>query len=254
MKKLKLKIGDKFGEWTVINTERFSKHGHVYVQCQCSCGVIKDIASTALLRGKTLSCKSCSRRKETYKFKIGEHIKHWTILEGPVYIDGHGKYKVQCDCGTITYRLPIELLYKNRDFSCKKCSQKLRAKRTTLINGRVGDLTLTEHTRLRRSAEKRGYTFEVSIEYLWNLFQDQKQICAITGDYIPNIKEASLDRIDSSKGYIEGNVQWVTYQSNLSKHVMTMEQLYEFCRKVLNHANQQPSQPLTKLEGSETND
>lgn len=35
---------------------------------------------------------------------------------------------------------------------------------------------------------------------------------------------------------------------------MTMEQLYEFCRKVINYANQQPSQPLTKLEGSETND
>lgn len=34
---------------------------------------------------------------------------------------------------------------------------------------------------------------------------------------------------------------------------MTMEQLYEFCRKVLNHANQQPNQPLKKLEGSETN-
>ena len=145
------------------------------------------------------------------------------------------------------------MLYKDKEFSCKKCSQKLRARRTTFINGRVGDLTLTEHTRLRRSAEKRGYTFEVSIEYLWNLFQEQKQICAITGDYIPNIKEASLDRIDSSKGYIEGNVQWVTYQSNLSKHVMTMGQLYEFCRKVLNHANQQPSQPLTKLKGSETN-
>ncbi len=91
------------------------------------------------------------------------------------------------------------------------------------------------------------------LKYLWNLFQEQKQICAITGDYIPNIEEASLDRIDSSKGYIEGNVQWVTYQANLSKHVMTMEQLYEFCRKVLNHANQQPSQRLTTLEGSETN-
>lgn len=114
-------------------------------------------------------------------------------------------------------------------------------------------LTKTEHTRLRRSAEKRGYTFEISVEYLWDLFQEQKQICAITGDYIPNIKEASLDRIDSSKGYIEGNVQWVTQQANLSKHVMTMEQLYEFCRKVLNHANQQPSTPLTKCEGSETN-
>jgi hypothetical protein len=34
---------------------------------------------------------------------------------------------------------------------------------------------------------------------------------------------------------------------------MTMEELKLFCKKVLNHANQQPSQPLTKLEGSETN-
>lgn len=110
-------------------------------------------------------------------------------------------YKVRCDCGTEAYKLPIELLYENRDFQCEKCAQRERALQTTLTNGRVGDLTLTEHTRLRRSAEKRGYAFEVSMEYLWNLFQEQKQIC----------------------------------------------------RKVLNHANQQPSQPLTKLEGSETN-
>lgn len=34
----------------------------------------------------------------------------------------------------------------------------------------IGDLSLTEYTRLKRSAEKRGYSFEVSIEYLWNLF------------------------------------------------------------------------------------
>lgn len=27
----------------------------------------------------------------------------------------------------------------------------------------------------------------------------------------------------------------------------------KLCNKILNHANQQPSQPLTKLEGSETN-
>ncbi len=184
-----IKVGDKFGDWTVINTDVLSRNKARYVQCQCK-------------------------------------------------------------CGTETYKLPIELLYENRDF---QCAQRERALQTTITNGRVGDLTLTEHTRLRRSAEKRGYAFEVSIEYLWNLFQEQKQICAITGDYIPNIKEASLDRIDSSKGYIEGNVQWVTYQANVSKHTMTMEQLYEFCRKVLNYANQQPNQPLTKLEGSETN-
>ena len=34
---------------------------------------------------------------------------------------------------------------------------------------------------------------------------------------------------------------------------MSMDQLYEFCRKVLNHANQQPSLDSNILEGSETN-
>lgn len=88
---------------------------------------------------------------------------------------------------------------------------------------------------------------------MWNLFVRQKQICAITGDYIEHLKDASLDRIDSSKGYTKDNVQWVTYQANVSKHIMTMPELYNFCKKVLNHANQQPSIPLKKYEGSETN-
>lgn len=253
IRKLDIKVGDKFGDWTVINTDIPSRNKSRYIQCQCKCGAINEINASALRNGKSSSCKSCSARKRTAKLEIGSKYKHWTVISGPEYINSTAYYKVRCDCGTEAYKLPIELLYKNRDFQCEKCAQRERALQTTLTNGRVGDLTLTEHTRLRRSAEKRGYVFEVSIEYLWNLFQEQKQICAITGDYIPSIDEASLDRVDSSKGYIEGNVQWVTYQANVSKHTMTMEQLYEFCRKVLNHANQQPSQPLTKLEGSETN-
>lgn len=122
-----------------------------------------------------------------------------------------------------------------------------------IANGMVGDLALTQYTRLKKSAERRNYEFSVSIEYLWNLYISQGKRCSITGDLISNIREASLDRIDSNLGYIEGNVQWVTYRANISKHTMTMNELYEFCKKVLNHANQQPSQPLIKLEGSETN-
>ena len=85
------------------------------------------------------------------------------------------------------------------------------------------------------------------------MYISQNAKCAITGDPIPELEKASLDRIDSTKGYIEGNVQFVTTQANLSKHIMSMSELYEFCKKVLNHANQQPSQGLTTLEGSETN-
>lgn len=253
MRKLDIKVGDKFGDWTVISVDVPSRNKSRYIKCQCECGVINEINASALRNGKSKSCKSCSARKRTAKLGIGVKYKHWTILDGPVYNNSFAYYKVACDCGFEAYKTPGELLSKDKHFQCEKCAQRERALNTTLSNGRVGDLTLTEHTRLRRSAEKRGYVFEVSIEYLWNLFQEQKQICAITGDYIPSIKEASLDRIDSFKGYIEGNVQWVTYQANVSKHTMTMEQLYEFCRKVLNHANQQPSISLTTDEGSETN-
>ncbi len=253
MRKLDIKVGDEFGDWTVINIDIPSRNKARYIQCRCKCGAINEINASALRNGKSSSCKSCSARKRTTKLEVGSKYKHWTIIDGPEYINSTAYYKVRCDCGTEAYKLPIELLYKDKDFQCEKCAHKENMESIRKKNGEVGGLTKTEHTRLKRSAEKRGYTFEVSIEYLWNLFQEQKQICAITGDYIPNIKEASLDRIDSSKGYIEGNVQWATQQANLSKHVMTMEQLYEFCRKVLNHANQQPSTPLTKCEGSETN-
>ena len=77
------------------------------------------------------------------------------------------------------------------------------------------------------------------LTFNWQLL---KQLCAITGDFIEHIKDASLDRIDSSLPYTEGNVQWTTIQANRSKHIMSMKELVEFCSKVLNHVNQQPSQ------------
>lgn len=63
----------------------------------------------------------------------------------------------------------------------------------------------------------RGIEFAVTIEYLWDLFLRQEKKCVFTGWSIgfnptymdKKSKTASLDRIDSSKGYIEGNLQWV---------------------------------------------
>ena len=239
MKKLEINIGDKFGDWTVLNPNVYSKNGHVYAQCQCKCGTIRDIATSALKRGKTSMCKSCSARSRTTILKIGSKYKHWTIIDGPIYKNNTAYYKVKCDCGKEQLKLPIDLLAKSRDFQCESCSQKENKEKFMKENGKIGDLNLTRHTALRRSAEKRNIEFSVSIEYLWNLFQNQQQICAITGDYISCINDASLDRIDSSKGYIKGNVQWVTKQANVSKHIMSMEELYKFCKKVLKHANQQ---------------
>ena len=62
------------------------------------------------------------------------------------------------------------------------------------------------------------------------LFLKQNRKCALTGQSIFFAKTtrehdskqttASLDRIDSNNGYIEGNVQWVHKKLNMMKQAM----------------------------------
>ena len=254
MKKSTCKLGDQFGDWSIIDETTFTKGGHTYVKAQCKCGKIEDKCLSDLRNGRSKSCRSCAAQSRSRQIKIGDKYKHWTVINGPQTTEHQCVvWECQCDCGSTRWIQGNELTNPNKCFQCAKCAAKERGAVQAERNGKVGELTLTRYTKLQRSAETRNISFNVSMEYLWNLFEYQNHTCAITGDYIPSITEASLDRIDSNGNYEEGNVQWVTYQANVSKHTMSMNKLYEFCKKVLNHANQQPSQPLTKLEGSETN-
>ena len=254
MKKSTCKLGDQFGDWSIIDETTFTKGGHTYVKAQCKCGKIEDKCLSDLRNGRSKSCRSCAAQSRSRQIKIGDKYKHWTVINGPQTTEHQCVvWECQCDCGNTRWIQGNELTNPNKCFQCAKCAAKDRGAIQAERNGKVGELTLTRYTKLQRSAETRNISFNVSMEYLWNLFEYQNHTCAITGDYISSITEASLDRIDSNGNYEEGNVQWVTYQANVSKHTMNMNELYEFCKKVLNHANQQPSQPLTKLEGSETN-
>ena len=254
MKKSTCKLGDQFGDWSIIDETTFTKGGHTYVKAQCKCGKIEDKCLSDLRNGRSKSCRSCAAQSRSRQIKIGDKYKHWTVINGPQTTEHQCVvWECQCDCGNTRWIQGNELTNPNKCFQCAKCAAKERGAIQAERNGKVGELTLTRYTKLQRSAETRNISFNISMEYLWNLFEYQNHTCAITGDYIPSITEASLDRIDSNGNYEEGNVQWVTYQANISKHTMSMNELYEFCKKVLNHANQQPSQPLTKLEGSETN-
>ncbi len=47
-----------------------------------------------------------------------------------------------------------------------------------------------------------------------------------------NLKTISIDRIDSSKGYVRGNVQLVCWVVNQMKNDLTNDELTEWCTKV----------------------
>ncbi len=79
-------------------------------------------------------------------------------------------------------------------------------------------------------------------EYLWGLWLEQDGCCAYTGvrlhvgqRHAQTKKKdsiASLDRIDSSRGYEAGNVQWVHPVINQMKSDLTEQEFLWWCRTV----------------------
>lgn len=72
---------------------------------------------------------------------------------------------------------------------------------------------LSYFTEIKKKAEIRNLDFNLKIEDFWNLFVKQGGKCAITGIRLrlgfKKKQTASLDRIDSNKGYNKDNIQWV---------------------------------------------
>lgn len=76
------------------------------------------------------------------------------------------------------------------------------------------------------------------MEHIWSLYEKQDRKCILSGQnilfsgYTDKEQTASIDRIDSSKGYIEGNVQLVHKDINIIKWDFTNEEFIRICRLV----------------------
>jgi hypothetical protein len=96
----------------------------------------------------------------------------------------------------------------------------------------------------------------ITVEYLKGLFEEQQGICPFTGwkMVLPNNtngwksecgpQRASLDRIDNSKGYLEGNVRFICVMANFARNDFTDEEVIEFCKnghqeRLLGKSNEQ---------------
>ena len=187
---------------------------------------------------------------------VGEKFGKLTAIE----YAGHGidtsnqaiYYKFLCDCGN-TQIIRYTQIRKGIQTQCSKCSYKI-GKESPNWKG-VGDLSKNLYNAYWHSANAKGLKFDLSLKYLWNLFEQQNRKCALSGlDIHFDIKSqkelnktASLDRIDSTKGYIKGNVQWVHRIINRIKVDMPNDLFVYMCNQVTkNHISK------TGLEKFET--
>jgi len=148
------------------------------------------------------------------------------------------------------YNRNISLNRKN--YCSRKCSAKGFA---TLLCNKNFKYDISQHSNNRRDnfsgfklifrvSKKRFKDFNITLEDLKEQWDFQKGICPYSGVSLlfPNYKgknnsiyTASLDRIDSSKGYIKGNIQFTSQSMNYMKNNMCHEDTIKLCKIIALH-------------------
>lgn len=140
---------------------------------------------------------------------------------------------------------------------CKECNAQRAKEWRSKNKGYRGSGRMTKYTnqplisaiRTRlREAQTRIKKFgkiesDLTEEYLYDLFNNQEGKCALLG-YDMKIQRdhplsLSLDQIEPNKGYVVGNVQWVTWCSNRAKGDMNQDDFYRMCELAIVYRNEQ---------------
>lgn len=152
---------------------------------------------------------------------------------------GPGRWwECRCKCGKIKNVRASELISKG----VQSCGC-LKHHRSKCWKG-IGDISKTTWGKIIWHAKQRKIEFSITIEFGWELFLKQNGKCAITNipikfcktqSELPEFKDvatASLDRIDSKRGYTEDNVWWVHKDVNVMKWHKTMEEFIYICNLI----------------------
>lgn len=139
-----------------------------------------------------------------------------------------------------------------KNFCCRSCAIKYANKNKlhkftdkckehllSICNNRKDEFTEFRYT--FRNIRRRNKESNIDLEYLKQLWESQNGICPYTGiklklptynNYDFYFNCASLDRIDSSKGYIKGNVQFIALPINLMKSTKSDTEIKQFLKQI----------------------
>ena len=178
------------------------------------------------------------------KDRVGQTYHGLTVVS--TFKKGTRAYvECSCVCGSISNKRLESVVSGKVRYCGDKCT---RLHNNTLQLGSsnpcfrgVGQIGSCKFKDIKRNAERRGIEFNLTIQYISELFDKQNGICALSGMEIEfgrvrtSGTTASLDRIDSTKGYIEGNVQWVHKLVNRMKMDITEDVFLQLCEKITTH-------------------
>lgn len=115
---------------------------------------------------------------------------------------------------------------------CNRCSvTKARAK------AMHKQVPIAWFNKKKSKAKERGIKWTITPRYLQTIYERQNGKCALSGldisfDFTDKKGVASIDRINSDKGYQYGNIQLVEKSVNFMKWSLTQDVFIAMCKKV----------------------
>lgn len=118
------------------------------------------------------------------------------------------------------------------DWKCKSCTG-----HSNNFKGRIGPMPITWFEMKRKGGLHRGFAWDLTPEYVIQLYKEQEGCCALTGWPIEWAEKGltatvSIDRIDSSEGYLKGNIQLLHKDVNMAKQQYSQEYFISMCQSV----------------------
>lgn len=176
----------------------------------------------------------------------GKSFARWTVL-GPWKKRRHGMsnytvWECKCECGTIKWVISA-MLTNGGSRSCGCLQREIVAEASK--SRRLPRDVIAQKSRFcgyRGSARDRNYPFEITQSQFGDLTSSACFYCGTEKSqvYFRKQRDASfygngIDRVDNSKGYIEGNVVPCCRKCNVMKRTMGAEEFISHCRSISNH-------------------
>lgn len=233
--------GNRYGKLLAVkpNGEKNRRKSYIW-ECDCDCGNKKFIAAEHLTTGSVKSC-GCLKPGNPAADLTGKKYGRLTVIsraEKPeegltgIYV----YFLCRCDCGKEIITRATAL----KGGLTKSCGclskESVSNKQWRGFEG----ISITYFNKVKTGAKHRGIDFNITIEELWEIFQNQNGECAISGvglkllgkgsglqDFMKR-QTASLDRIDSAKGYTKENTQWIHKTVNRMKGCLSDQEFLDW--------------------------
>lgn len=163
----------------------------------------------------------------------GDKFGSWTVKKYGGKFNSHRHWFCVCQCGK-GRSVREANLKSGHSTQCRGCSSKGNRNRFSGYKQLSGDYWTT----IIKGARQRGIDFDLDIKTAWEKFEEQSCRCALSGvelvmDSLGSRQHtASLDRIDSDKGYTSENIQWVHKELNRMKGALPQEEFVHLCQLV----------------------